>query len=210
MRPALISNLARHAPLALKGCGRLRALAPAHRALLGRTCHHLLTRLRRRRAYPVLPAATGSRPRLQAARRAPLAIRALPDRRAPQVLRQLRHFRARATCACQVCDTVSPPPPPVTACGSGNFCTAGATAPTPCPAGTWGGTPNLASATCSGLCPAGFYCPAGSTTSTGAGPCTAMYYCPAGSTSALGAYAASCKSTIGGHASAVTSNCDRW
>ena len=51
-----------------------------------------------------------------------------------------------------------------------------------CPAGTWGGAaPGKLTADCSGLCTAGFYCPAGSSSST-AVPCGGVgYFCPAGS-----------------------------
>jgi len=50
-----------------------------------------------------------------------------------------------------------------------------------CPGGTFGAIPGLTSATCSGLCAAGFFCPEGSTSSRQK-PCgTSTFYCPAGS-----------------------------
>lgn len=44
-------------------------------------------------------------------------------------------------------------------CEPGYFCTFGIRRP--CPAGTFGNTPRLATAACSRSCPAGFYCPEG-------------------------------------------------
>ena len=49
-----------------------------------------------------------------------------------------------------------------------------------CPAGRYGHTSGINLATCSGLCTAGFYCPAGSTSAT-ASPCGgSSVYCPSG------------------------------
>jgi hypothetical protein len=50
----------------------------------------------------------------------------------------------------------------------------------PCPAGTYGATPALTSAACSGNCTAGYYCVAGSTSTTDAS-------CPAGKYSLVSA-----------------------
>ena len=45
-------------------------------------------------------------------------------------------------------------------CPVGSFCPEGANAPTRCPAGRYGDRPGLKDAACSGICRAGFYCPA--------------------------------------------------
>lgn len=97
-------------------------------------------------------------------------------------------------------------------CPEGTYCQEGVSIA--CPAGTYGDAPGLSSPICSGPCPAGRYCLAGTylpSTSTSiaaaddvglacpagrfgvegmgdamcAGPCPAGYYCPAGSVSGL-------------------------
>ncbi|DAZ92498.1 TPA: hypothetical protein N0F65_012728 [Lagenidium giganteum] len=84
-------------------------------------------------------------------------------------------------------------------CPPGEYCNLGTRYP--CPAGSYGATPGLASAACSGLCPAGFYCPertsqplpcaagtfgasVGLSDAYCSGPCAAGFYCPAGSITA--------------------------
>lgn len=90
-------------------------------------------------------------------------------------------------------------------CPIGTYCLDGIRRP--CPAGTYGSAPGLSSSACSGLCPAGRYCPIGTTTDADehtwagkacpagryggigmenaacAGLCAAGYYCPAGAKS---------------------------
>jgi hypothetical protein len=76
-----------------------------------------------------------------------------------------------------------------TRCSAGTFGTGGAAPCTPCPAGTWGGSFALGAPECSGLCPAGYRCPPGSTNATSF-PCPLGQYsgggvgncslCPAG------------------------------
>ena len=53
---------------------------------------------------------------------------------------------------------------------------------TPCPAGQYGNTSRLQSSQCTAMCPAGFFCPAGSITYT-TNVCAAGYYCLAGASS---------------------------
>ena len=73
------------------------------------------------------------------------------------------------------------------ACPPGSFCPGDGTARL-CPGGTYGAVAGLATANCSGLCAAGFYCPAGSVSAT-ARPChhqrpdseAANVFCPPGS-----------------------------
>ena len=64
-------------------------------------------------------------------------------------------------------------------CPPGSFCIAGMELP--CPSGTFGASPGLSTNTCSGPCPAGFYCPVGTTAyarfSCGVAP---THYCPEG------------------------------
>lgn len=85
-------------------------------------------------------------------------------------------------------------------CNLGHYCMNGVQIP--CPSGVFGGSLGLHDPACSGVCPAGYYCPTGSTNGTthrcpagryGAtsgltdracsGFCAAGYYCPEGSTS---------------------------
>eukprot|EP00752_Nemacystus_decipiens_P014158 g12590.t1 len=85
-------------------------------------------------------------------------------------------------------------------CESGTYCVAGRRRS--CPAGTFGATPGLISPTCSGVCPAGNYCPErsvepipcpagtyggeeGLSTQDCSGLCAQGHYCPAGSVSAF-------------------------
>ena len=64
-------------------------------------------------------------------------------------------------------------------CPVGHYCTNGEKRE--CPAGYYGSTVKLSSATCTGLCPEGYYCPAGTSDPTDH-PCGgANNYCPAGS-----------------------------
>ena len=66
-----------------------------------------------------------------------------------------------------------------TVCPVGSFCSRGLQAL--CPGGVFGNATGLATALCSGLCTAGYYCPANSTSPT-AFPCgDVSVYCPAGS-----------------------------
>ena len=64
-------------------------------------------------------------------------------------------------------------------CQAGQYCTGGVAAP--CPAGTFGDSGALFTPQCSGVCAAGYYCPAGSTSSMqqscSDGPAA---YCPSG------------------------------
>jgi hypothetical protein len=69
-------------------------------------------------------------------------------------------------------------------CEPGYYCLSGVR--TACPGGTFGNAQGLKTPACSGPCTAGYYCPAGSTTSTayacGSGAVhPAAYYCPSGS-----------------------------
>ena len=81
-------------------------------------------------------------------------------------------------------------------CHAGFYCTAGQRVV--CPAGTFGDAAGMTSPSCSGTCPAGFVCPAGSTSATTSCPagsfcaagsgvptggCEPGFYCPDGSTS---------------------------
>ena len=64
-----------------------------------------------------------------------------------------------------------------TTCEKGTFCINGIKES--CPAGTYGETDGLTSNVCSGLCPAGYFCPEGSVSPT---PCgNSSQYCPEGS-----------------------------
>ena len=70
-----------------------------------------------------------------------------------------------------------------TICPAGSYCVNGVK--TECPAGSYGSNEGLTSSECSGLCEAGYYCPAGSTSST-ANDCGSVdKYCPAGSGSPI-------------------------
>src|SRR5688572_15846915 len=64
-------------------------------------------------------------------------------------------------------------------CGLGNYCPQGSSAAIPCPAGTFGSTPALSTASCTGLCAADHWCPQGSQAAT-------QNACPANSASAPG------------------------
>jgi hypothetical protein len=66
------------------------------------------------------------------------------------------------------------------ACPVGSFCPLRSWVATPCPAGTAGLLANLSSAACSGPCPAGYFCPQGST-SWYDFPCGRGSFCPQGS-----------------------------
>ena len=66
-------------------------------------------------------------------------------------------------------------------CAKGHYCVAGVVAK--CPAGRYGATEGLGSATCSGLCAAGRYGDSdGLDNAACSGPCDAGYWCPPGST----------------------------
>lgn len=84
----------------------------------------------------------------------------------------------------------------------GTYCLPGSVIGAVCPAGTFGNASGLGTATCSGPCPRGHFCAAGTTSPTStpcpggrfgaveglgldscSGECTAGYYCPPGSTS---------------------------
>ena len=70
-----------------------------------------------------------------------------------------------------------------TLCEIGKYCDRGTRYN--CPAGTYGSSEGLTNDQCSGLCEAGYYCPAGSTSST-ANDCGSVdKYCPAGSGSPI-------------------------
>ena len=71
-----------------------------------------------------------------------------------------------ASCSCKVCP-------------AGSYCVGGKTAPEKCPCGTYGATQGLKTAACSGVCQAGYYCPAGSTKANQV-VCGAGYTCQAG------------------------------
>lgn len=65
-------------------------------------------------------------------------------------------------------------------CEPGYYCVGGARIL--CPAGTFGSSPGLSSAACSGKCPAGYFCRAGLTEMLGGERCGGpRYYCPIGS-----------------------------
>ena len=83
-------------------------------------------------------------------------------------------------------------------CPPGTYCTGGVKYPapagayaergvnasaatTPCPAGTFGATPGLVNAACTGLCDEGHYCPSGSTGAKQAACGGAAFFCPGGS-----------------------------
>jgi hypothetical protein len=84
-------------------------------------------------------------------------------------------------------------------CDAGTYCAPGSTSPAgspcpvgqystaglclPCPAGRFGNTTGLTSASCSGLCRAGRWGGPGSGDAGCEGPCAAGYRCPPGSTS---------------------------
>lgn len=79
----------------------------------------------------------------------------------------------------QLCDSVGEEGSSIAGCPPGTYSTGGAgSGCTPCPPGRYG-TGSSTTSNCSGLCTAGYYCPAGSTTAT-AMVCPAGYYCPAG------------------------------
>jgi hypothetical protein len=71
-----------------------------------------------------------------------------------------------------------------TPCPAGTYSTGGASsaACTVCPAGTYGSSTAAASASCTGPCTAGYYCPAGSSSQYGGSPsdATNLYICPKG------------------------------
>ncbi len=92
--------------------------------------------------------------------------------------------RGAATCAaCTAgysCPTAGATNGTVSVCPAGQYSFSGAAVCTPCPGGTFGSAPGLASAACSGGCSPGFACPAGSTSSV-------AYLCPPGRFSQTGA-----------------------
>lgn len=127
----------------------------------------------------------------------------IPNIFAPQGLMSSAHLLQLAN------HTISPPfPHPSCAhkatCPIGSYCKQGVALP--CPVGTYGSSPGLSSPLCSGLCPAGRYCPAGTFPNTSeeeenggtigmacppgrygmegmrdsacTGPCHAGFYCP--------------------------------
>ena len=66
-------------------------------------------------------------------------------------------------------------------CPSGSYCPEQATAPIPCPCGTYGQTRGLQDEGCSGVCPAGYYCEEGQVGAT-EHPCgNEKVFCPLGS-----------------------------
>ena len=72
------------------------------------------------------------------------------------------------------------------ACSSGSYCVNGTSQL--CPGGTFGCANRLSEAVCNGLCNAGYYCPAGSTSNQQhacggnvSNPYATAVYCPAGS-----------------------------
>ena len=65
------------------------------------------------------------------------------------------------------------------ACSPGSYSTVGASDCTPCPAGQYGSTAALSTATCTAACSAGYFCPAGSAVYA-LNPCPAGYMCPLG------------------------------
>ena len=68
-------------------------------------------------------------------------------------------------------------------CPIGSYCNLGVKHP--CPAGTYGSSEGLTTSQCSGMCEAGYYCPAGSTSATANDCGSADKYCPAGSGSPI-------------------------
>ncbi len=100
---------------------------------------------------------------------------------------------ASATCSglCRAGFACSAGSPNSTAivCAAGFFSLAGAPSCTSCGSGRFGATPGMNSASCSGLCDAGYYCPLGSTNAT-------ALACPPGRYSVPGA--ASCTACPGG------------
>ncbi len=68
-------------------------------------------------------------------------------------------------------------------CEKGYFCESGQRQI--CPSGSFGASIRLTNSTCSGLCQEGFYCPAGSTTSTPNYCGSPSLYCPRGSSAPL-------------------------
>jgi len=81
-------------------------------------------------------------------------------------------------------------------CPAGTYCPPRAAGPTPCPAGLYGSDAGLSTAACNGLCQAGYYCNAGSTTSTQQ-VCEAGYFCPTGTYSTCPTGTASCPTGAG-------------
>jgi hypothetical protein len=84
------------------------------------------------------------------------------------------------------CSNGVPPPPERPArprvqmlCGVGQYSEANATTCVTCPPGVFGNVTGLTTSACSGTCPAGFACPAGSTNAT-AMPCVSGQYSLAG------------------------------
>ncbi len=75
------------------------------------------------------------------------------------------------------CPSGSPTP---VLCGVGQYSDGGASVCSACPGGVYGNTTGLSNAACSGLCSAGFMCPAGSTTPE-------THLCPSGRYSLPGA-----------------------
>jgi hypothetical protein len=75
-------------------------------------------------------------------------------------------------------------------CPAGLYSYAGAAVCAECPPGTFGDSPGLSSALCSGACTAGYACPAGSTNTT-ASACSAGQYSFAGAGSCTGCAAGS-------------------
>ena len=66
-------------------------------------------------------------------------------------------------------------------CPAGSYCSGGVKHL--CAAGKYGSEEGLSSADCSGVCPAGYFCPAGSVSGTECG--AVDKYCPAGSSAPL-------------------------
>jgi hypothetical protein len=81
-------------------------------------------------------------------------------------------------------------------CPIGSYCAQGSALPSACPAGTYGNAAGLTTATCSGPCAAGHYCPEGSSGQYGGTATTAASSttkCQVGSYSTGGATTASCR-----------------
>lgn len=89
---------------------------------------------------------------------------------------------APASLVCSTSSGFTTTPPACYGCGASFYCLGGMSR-TACPAGTWASPAaiNLQTSTCSGLCLAGYYCPAGSTNNAPFKCGSIDKYCPTGS-----------------------------
>ena len=81
-------------------------------------------------------------------------------------------------------------------CPAGHYCPATSSTPIPCAGGTYGVSQGLSSNACTGTCTAGYFCPAGSSSST-TYRCPAGYYCGAGAANAIPCPAGNWSSMLG-------------